>query len=132
MSALAQDEFESLTIPTQCEESMFDTFRPIHSDFEERQACDAYIPFNYTPEEVCAMIDEWEISELNRQDQMEVAVSIETNGPAFPAASLSLEDYEPVRLCPHAPPPKRFYRTFWRSIARRVLLREKEAFANMM
>jgi len=29
--------------------------------------------------------------------------------------------YEPVRLVANAAPPKRFYRTFWRSAARRML-----------
>ncbi len=32
--------------------------------------------------------------------------------------------YEPVRLVLNASPPKRFYRTFWRSAARRMLERE--------
>ena len=101
------------------------------SGFTERLACDAYIPFNYTPEEVCGTIDGWEISELNELDCMEVTGSIETVGPdarpVFSANVWSLEDYEPIRLCPQAPAPKRFYRT--RSIALRVLLRGRQAFA---
>ena len=32
--------------------------------------------------------------------------------------------YEPERRIPDATPPKRFYRTFWRSAARRVLEHE--------
>ena len=30
-------------------------------------------------------------------------------------------DFEPVRLVPGGTPPKRFYRTFWRSAAQRIL-----------
>ena len=34
---------------------------------------------------------------------------------------LSPEDYEPMRFCGTTAPPKRFYRSFWTSVARRML-----------
>ena len=37
------------------------------------------------------------------------------------ADALSAEDYEPIRVCRIAAPPKRFYRSFWTSVARRML-----------
>ena len=37
------------------------------------------------------------------------------------ADALSPEDYEPIRVCRIAAPPKRFYRSFWTSVARRML-----------
>ena len=37
------------------------------------------------------------------------------------ADALSPADYEPIRVCRTATPPKRFYRSFWTSVARRML-----------
>ena len=34
---------------------------------------------------------------------------------------LSPKDYEPMRFCGTTAPPKRFYRSFWTSVARRML-----------
>lgn len=34
--------------------------------------------------------------------------------------------YEPLRCVPDSAPPKRFYRTFWRSIVRRLILWDVE------
>ena len=34
---------------------------------------------------------------------------------------LGPEDYEPMRFCGTTAPPKRFYRSFWTSVARRML-----------
>ena len=42
------------------------------------------------------------------------------------ASSLSLQSmFEPLRLCIEKRPPKRFHRTFWRSITRRMLAGSK-------
>ncbi len=45
------------------------------------------------------------------------------------SAMHSQQDFEPTRrvLLANPAPPKRFYRTFWRSVARRVVAREMEA-----
>ena len=42
--------------------------------------------------------------------------------PASPATA-----YDPERILANSAPPKRFCRTFWRSIAHRVLVRELKA-----
>ena len=41
--------------------------------------------------------------------------------------SYAPEVFEPTRLIPDSAPPKRFYRTFWTSVTRRLVAREKEA-----
>ena len=55
--------------------------------------------------------------------EIEVDKGIE-NGPAFHEFVQTI-DYDPIRsFAPSSPsnaPPKRFYRTFWRSAARRIL-----------
>ena len=79
------------------------------------------MPVNFIPEEVFAMIKAWE---LKRRDLMEVSDSMSVSRAAS-SETLRLEDYEPLRVCTQAAPPKRFYRTFWRSAARRVLDADK-------
>ena len=41
--------------------------------------------------------------------------------------SVTAHTYEPLRPMTDPAPPKRFYRTFWRSIARRVLHHHKQS-----
>ena len=41
--------------------------------------------------------------------------------------SHSIEIYEPQRISSVMPPPKKFYRTFWRSITRRILEKYSKA-----
>ena len=52
---------------------------------------------------------------LKLQAEKQIAISLTTQ-PAY-----SAEVYEPLRRCTHFAPPKRFHRTFWRSLARRAL-----------
>ena len=42
---------------------------------------------------------------------------------------LSPKDYEPMRFCGTTAPPKRFYRSFWTSVARRMLENYETAMA---
>ena len=38
-----------------------------------------------------------------------------------PLSSGEMTDFEPIRRIGQAAPPKRFYRTFWRSVTRRIM-----------
>ena len=67
----------------------------------------------------------WELSEPERQESMDVSDSMSMSGLSKPIHESSFEVFEPVRVCACAAPPRRFYRTFWRSVARRLLERKK-------
>ena len=73
---------------------------------------DNYVPQNYISPEIYALLANWE------------AWCLENPQPVVPA-----QVYEPFRLLPNSGPPKRFYRTFWRGITRRLvrLRQSKEA-----
>ena len=123
---MAQNDFDSLAMPAQSEDLMPDTHRDLKPSCSDRKTAftheDAdYVPVNFIPEEVFAMIKAWE---LKQRDLMEVSDAMSVSRAAS-SETLRLEDYEPLRVCTQAAPPKRFYRTFWRSAARRVLDADK-------
>ena len=69
----------------------------------------------------------WELTVLERQDWMDVSDCMSTSALAKSIHDFSFEVFEPARLCALAAPPKRFYRTFWRSITRRLLECKKKS-----
>ena len=79
---------------------------------------DPYVPVNDIKPEVCAMIAAWQSHQLERQ-------RFETSLLDLPAES-SPVNFEPYRYCALTGPPKRFYRTFWRSISLRSLQRSRD------
>ena len=126
---MAQNDFDSLAMPSQSEDLVLDAYHGLKSSPSERKsACaprdDDYVPVNFIPEAVYAMIKAWE---LKVHDAMEVSESMSLSGAASSTDTLGVEDYEPLRTCSQAAPPKRFYRTFWRSAARRLLEADKAA-----
>ena len=113
---MAQDDFDSLFIAGEANSSMLDAMPQVnsaHSDGKIGMEVDNYVPVNLLPEEVRAMIKAWELE----REKMEVSA---TDAPA-------LEDYEPLRTCSQTAPPKRFFRTFWRSVTRRLLENDEKA-----
>ena len=50
-----------------------------------------------------------------------VDVTTSPNGTVMRTVSSVSVDFEPIRIVMQAAPPKRFYRTFWRSITRRLM-----------
>ena len=114
---MAQDDFDSLVIARESDDLMHDTFPRVDSTHPEGKIGtkdDNYVPVNHIPEEVRAMIKAWE---LQRREKMEVSAT----------DALELEDYEPLRTCSQTAPPKRFFRTFWRSVTRRLLENDEKA-----
>ena len=125
---LAQDDFDllhisdtqSLSEQRMCESNPLQSFICRESSFADEK----YTPVNFIPESVHDLIRSWKVSNLIRQEALEStddAMSVEGA-----AASNSDDVYEPLRFLTESTPPKKFYRTFWRSAARRALQREKE------
>lgn len=77
---------------------------------EDSSTNDVYVPENDIPDEVLSLIAAWESSNLTFS-RMDSSVS------SAPAVICMLEP----AACAHFKPPKRFFRTFWRSISRRIL-----------
>ena len=123
---MAQNDFDSLAMPAQSEDLLPDAHRDLKPSCSDRKTAFAdededYVPVNFIPEEVFAMIKAWE---LKQRDLIEVSDSMSVSRAAS-SETFRPEDYEPLRVCSLAGPPKRFYRTFWRSAARRVLAADK-------
>ena len=133
----SQDDFDSLTCPHRhldgCAHELADhnvfaasessTKHPKNHSNQQRIK-DAYEPVNYINDEVYAFMEAWEECASQRAKSSDVS-------PMDRASSASEAVYEPIRHMQDAVPPKRFYRTFWRSAARRVLRQEREAHESM-
>ena len=65
--------------------------------------------------EVSAMIAVWKSSNIIPRQELG------RDGMSGDHQTDSMRAFEPYRCCTTSQPPKRFYRTFWRSIARRAL-----------
>ena len=118
MSRLDQDDFFLLAVSGVVD----------GPSLHEQQGCgdmmdDSYVPVNIIKPEVYALIQLWNAKEQksgnSHAEQTKIDFS-ETEG----------SNLEPTR-CMHsiqtpAPPPKRFYRRFWKSITRRILEKENE------
>jgi hypothetical protein len=79
---------------------------------------ESYVPVNFIPDEALAMIAAWESLNLTasyHSDQMDIDESVLENHveTALPYATVL-----PYTL---SAPPKRYFRTFWRSISRKIL-----------
>ena len=70
---------------------------------------------DFIPGEVYALLEAWkssDIATMSPPDRMDLDAVTQP---------FSVDIFEPVRRVPVAAPPKRFYRTFWRSASRRIL-----------
>ena len=134
MTVLAQNDFCSLTLSQESDDSKMDLLHhfgtaPQSTARKEQKVCcdDSYVPVNFIPESVYSMIKAWELSELGKQDVGEVSDVTVINRMASAGDELNSIDYEPIRFLREVVPPKRFYRTFWRSITRKILESQREA-----
>ncbi len=96
---------------------------------ESEPSCEAteiYRPVNFIPDEVYELIRNWEVAYLKQHESIQAVDSLDTEASNDSLSNESI--FEPTRLLMSATvaPPKRFYRTFWRSLARRTLQLEKE------
>ena len=83
---------------------------------------ESYRPINFISDEACELIWNWERSYLKQQ---ETNHSVDTLDVESITNSLQCV-FEPMRsMSESKPPPKRFYRTLWRLLTRRILEHEK-------
>ena len=126
---MAQNDFGCLTVAEHDAEQMPDACFPVSPLASERTCSgdEDCVLVNFIPEEVRAMIDAWQLAEQERQELTEVSDATCPNLVFIAPSSASDDVFEPIRCIPNAAPPKRFHRTFWRSVTRRLLEREREA-----
>ncbi len=80
-----------------------------------------YVPLNYINNEAYALLAAYEAQAAHH----EVSDNV---GESMDLVVLSTSNmYEPERIMRRLAPPKRFYRTYWRSISRRMLDRELDS-----
>ena len=82
----------------------------------KRKACNddgGYVPVNFIPDMVYEMFEAWELSQQQYRVEMSESMGpTAANRPAYGAGTTTMSA--------DSSPPKLFYRTFWRSIARRL------------
>jgi hypothetical protein len=129
----AQDDFDSLGIahhiPMEDSSPVED---PVPSFSQGKQSCsgdEKYIPVNFIPDSVHEMINAWQEAHTMHLGTYEMDMLVDS--PPAAEVTHNQDIYEPVRSIAVssvtvATAPKRFYRTFWRSAARRIIQREKE------
>jgi hypothetical protein len=94
-----------------------------------REANEVYHPVNFIPKEVYELIQNWELAYLKKQESIQAFDSMETESSSDFVSSESI--FEPTRfMSVSQAPPKRFYRSFWRSVTRRIIQLEKEFALN--
>ena len=81
-----------------------------------------YVPDNFIPDTVYEMLDAWELSQQEYRVEMSefkrpTAANLSTYGAGQQVHGTTTKSTMSV----DCPPPKLFYRTFWRSIARRLM-----------
>ena len=84
-----------------------------------------YRPVDVLPDEVYELIRNWELAHRKRQELKQVVESMDMEASTDSQSSESV--LEPMRCVSVVqPPPKRFFRTFWRSVTRRILQLENQ------
>ncbi len=136
---LSQNDFDCLALASgeDADCQMLDSYHGFH-DIERPESIDsmksessgkaedaAYHPVDFFPDEVYALIRNWE---LGYSKQQESAQALESSSmDLFPDSQSGASYLEPMRcVSVPMPPPKRFYRTFWRSMTRKILQLEKQ------
>jgi hypothetical protein len=137
---LAQDDFSCLKLAAGQDVEPrpldgYDGFTSIESagsgdSLKSVPACESneiYRPVNFIPDEVYELIRNWEVAYLKQQESIQAIDLMDTDmsGDSRPSENI----FEPTRLMPVSEaPPKRFYRTFWRSVTRRIIQLERENY----
>ena len=93
------------------------------SDSQKSAKLDIFVPVNYISPEVCALLAAAEASAaaLHVDAFGESVMNQDIHGAEWIQASAVDVEYDPERVLPSMVPPKRFYRTFWRSVSLRLL-----------
>ncbi len=136
--SLAQDDFSTLGfadgLDADCQQlGEFHGFSTEPEGFDNdalmkaESALAEYRPVNFISDEVYELIRNWELSYLRRQEVNQAVDSME----AEPIPNFSESVFEPMRTASEStlPPPKRFFRTFWRSLTLRIVREKKQSIA---
>ena len=113
---MAQPDFATLAVKDELSD---ESQKTNETAIRENEGCISCVTVNFIPEEVCAFIAAWDASTLTTSSSS----SDMTLGSA--SVPFSQHNYEPARRLNAFAPPKRFYRTFWRSVSRRILALSK-------
>jgi hypothetical protein len=109
---ISQSDFASLAIENElADERAVLTITQNEANFSS----DPYVSVNFIPDEVFSFIAEWETSTSTAPTP---PACVNLDNVLFP---VSTSVFEPPRRLNDFAPPKRFYRTFWRSVSRRIL-----------
>ncbi len=85
---------------------------------------DAYAPVNYISTEVYALLAAAEASAARRPDSDTLDCVMPGGNRHGASLQITMEGvYDPSYDTHSMPPPKKYYRTFWKSISQRLLLR---------
>jgi hypothetical protein len=123
---MSQSNFELLVLPNEHNEDSSDAHVDDVVDRQkverEETECEGntwketYVPVNFISDEVYNLIAAWEASSLaTSSDIMDLDVS------SLPLVPASQNNFEPTRRFDDVSPPKRFYRTFWSSVSKRII-----------
>ena len=134
VQTMAQNDFLSLALGQQCEADLPLLMSPPKAKASVCMEDADYVPVNFIPDEVRAMIKAWELAHLKQLEPHEApgTISTDTTHHIAMVTDEMTQDHstpdvqEPRRYITDNTPPKRFYRTFWRSVVRRALARETE------
>jgi hypothetical protein len=90
----------------------------------EAKLSSRYVPENVIKDEVYAFLAAWDESQARKRE-----LAAGAGGVSAPMDIVADIDFEPVRCLglTGLPPPKLFYRTFWRSITRRLVHQTQES-----
>ena len=122
---MAQNDFSSLALAKQCEPDL--TTSDLICKQSTCSGAGDYIPVNFIQDEVLMMLKAWETTQLSRLELQGASGSTSQDVSTAAQGDTAQEAYEPLRYITDGTPPKRFFRTFWRSVARRALDRDREA-----
>ena len=93
----------------------------------ERQGQDAYVPVNYISPDAFAFLAAAEASADHRAEALgSEGMELDASGHGTTLQSALDGLYNPERILLSFAPPKRFFRTFWRSIAFRLVHRHSQ------
>ena len=121
---MAQNDFHSLALSKQSDADL-----PIDFEVDKPSICSGaddqkYGPADFIPWEVREMLQAREAALWKQLEHLEVT-GLTSMEETTCSVHCSGDVIEPIRYTTDGAPPKRFYRTFWRAAARRVLERER-------
>ena len=88
----------------------------------KRKACNddrGYVPVNSIPDTVYEMFEAWVLSQ--QQYRIEMSATKRPTAANRSTYGAGQQVHGTTTMSADSPPPKLFYRTFWRSIARRLM-----------